>query len=130
MNRVAATIALADSLLAALLFAGNDAGDAALLLRNLEGAAELALKQAVDETELLLLGEADRILGELAARLRAVLARGTAFRPVRSIRNSVPSGVMSRASLASVMSSAARREVFSSHAGSSVIPARTGLRSI
>src|SRR5258708_28356548 len=50
------------------------AGDAALLLRDGEGAAELALEQAVDEAELLLLGEADGILGELAARLRAVLA--------------------------------------------------------
>ena len=52
------------------------AGDAALALGDGERAAELALEQAVDVTELLLLGEADGVFGELAARFRAVLPRG------------------------------------------------------
>ena len=43
------------------------AGDAALALGDGERAAELALEQAVDVTELLLLGEADGILGQFAA---------------------------------------------------------------
>ena len=50
------------------------AGDAALALGDGERAPELALEQAVDEAKLLLLGEADRVLRELAAGLRAMLA--------------------------------------------------------
>ena len=52
------------------------AGDAALVLGDLEGAAELTLKQTVGVTELLLFIQTDGILGELAAELGAVLAGG------------------------------------------------------
>lgn len=50
------------------------AGDAALLLGGREDAAELALEQAVDEAEFLLLGEAEGVFRHLAAELGAVLA--------------------------------------------------------
>jgi metallophosphoesterase superfamily enzyme len=52
------------------------AGDAALLLGDLEHAAELTLEQAVDVTELLLFVEADGVFGNFAAHLRAVLPGG------------------------------------------------------
>ena len=52
------------------------AGDAALALGGLEGLAELALEQAVDVAELLLLVQADGELRQLAAEFGAVLAGG------------------------------------------------------
>jgi hypothetical protein len=52
------------------------AGDAALLLGDGEDAAELALEQAVDVAQLLLLVEADGVFGEFAPGLGAVLAGG------------------------------------------------------
>lgn len=50
------------------------AGDATLALGDFKNAAELALQQAVNETELLLLIESDSVFGELATHLRAVNA--------------------------------------------------------
>ena len=50
------------------------AGDAALLLGDLEDATELTLEQAVDVAELLLFVQADGIFRDLAAKLRTVLS--------------------------------------------------------
>jgi hypothetical protein len=50
------------------------AGDATFAFGVFEDATELALKQTVDITQLLLFVETNRVLGEFAAELRAVLA--------------------------------------------------------